>query len=406
MRYEVTRVERRKLKQVEVLTVDVRVSERGGVWFDDRINMPNPRKDVFGQIKDTVWASTKGFTKKHIKRVGDSNLFTGDTLSVRAGTGDGFLDSSDSSTWSVIQAGNTLLVDTSTGLPATPLLSASNLGGDYNIRVYYAAFDTSSIADTATIDDYTFTMYGTGTAEQNTNTTTLECRAKTFGTLTTADWVDFTTAANWTGLPLMASMAVSTWNQTDGAANALTSQGAESSINLTGSTEVAFALARAYGAEPTGANRISSYTADNTGTSSDPLLVVNYTVVTTFTGTMAGTLQEPTFSGTGAQAQSGTIAGTLQKALFSGVGGQGDFIGSIASILQAATFSGSGSQLMASGTIAATMRAATFSGNGTLPVESPNSQFAPMYTADALYRPIEVIGARSAPVDVSEARYD
>jgi hypothetical protein len=103
----------------------------------------------------------------------------------------------------------------------------------------------------------------------------------------------------------------------------------------------------------------------------------------------------------------GSIASSLQRALFTATGTHtSETSGAIASILQAATFSGTGAHPYI-GSMASTMQAATFSGTGLYtppPPNPPNSQFAPMYTADALYRPIEVIGARLAPVNVSEAQ--
>jgi hypothetical protein len=124
------------------------------------------------------------------------------------------------------------------------------------------------------------------------------------------------------------------------------------------------------------------------------------------TGTVASTLQRALFTGTGVQHPQGSLASTLSKALFSGTGAQTSGpSGSIASILQAATFAAQGVQPF-TGTLAATMQAATFSGSGVYtvaPPNPPNSRFAPLYTADALYRPLETIGARLAPINESEA---
>jgi hypothetical protein len=103
----------------------------------------------------------------------------------------------------------------------------------------------------------------------------------------------------------------------------------------------------------------------------------------TQTGAIAGTLPPPTASMAGAQTQTGAIAATLQKATaafigvmqpagtivstmtkatFSATGGQ-TFLGYIAAALQPATFAGVAVQIY-TGTMNATMQAATFAGVG------------------------------------------
>lgn len=296
--FRINKVQTRRLTRLrkEVVSFEVQCMRDGILRFDDIINMPNPAQEVFTdygdpdanppilptkvtnpleavkqQIIDTVKASTKNFNRVRLHRIGNTDKFFGDTLSVRADASDGVLQS-EHSVWSNTQAGSNLVVDT-TG--TNEVVSASNEFTD-SIVTYFGGYDTSSIDVGATIQDYTFTFYASGNPAVG-DSQTIECRAYNWGpTLTTADWINYSIATNWTNLPLMASLASGSWSGPSGTANALTSGMEISSINKTGFTYIALNLSRVTGTQPTTENFIRIFTANQTGTTSDPLLVVNH----------------------------------------------------------------------------------------------------------------------------------
>lgn len=277
----------RTLNGMQVLTVDVSLTRNGVLVYEDRLNQPNPPNGIYqnngsiqdnplqalrNTILDVASAATNNWTTPHLMR-GPDGQFKGDTLAVRSGTADGRLQSSNN-TWNLARDGSGLTVDTA----AATVSIVASFSSTYTIRAFYLSFDTSSLGAGAVISTSVFTLYGTGTAENVTNAPVAQIRPKAWGpTLETTDWIDFNPDTNWTGLTLMADKTVSTWNETDGAANDFTHR-SSADINKTGPTEVVVALDKAASATaPTGANSFSTYTADQTGTTTDPLLTVTYT---------------------------------------------------------------------------------------------------------------------------------
>src|SRR5690606_6986142 len=192
------------------------------------------------------------------------------TLSVRSAAVDGRVRSFHASNWATCQNGSNLNANST-----DEFVELNCSSGPFEVFQYFVDFATTSVPDAATIDSYTFTMYGTGTAESNDNGTTLEARIYDWGgTVATSNW---RTPANFSAATLFASFTSSGWNQTNNAANNFTSNGALASINKTGTTYLVVTHNRFTGSAPTGDNYIESYTANQSGTASDPLLVVNYT---------------------------------------------------------------------------------------------------------------------------------
>lgn len=373
----------RTLHGSRVFTAEVTVTRNGVVLYDDRVNMPNPSLYVITepgdptadppvpptkalrplealriQLLDTVRAATGDFRNQRLERNADGT-FKGDTLSVRSSTADGVIESGPSPAFGSVLSGTSLDVDTTEASDNSVVWM--RVSTNYTAREIFLTFDTASLSG-ADVSAAALTLYGTGQAEQNANSFNLEARALTWGpTLTTGDWKDESALS---GATLCASMAVSAWNQTNNAANALTSQsGFPGAINVAGgSTDLVLCLSgMSAGNPPSGINVITTYLADQSGTSSDPLLVVTYEPGAN-DGTVAATLQEALFSGTGAQTQTGTITATLQAATASITGAQVQS-GSVSATMQAASFSGTGEQELdeATGTMAGTLRPATAS---------------------------------------------
>ena len=364
----------RKLHETLAFSVDCKVTKDGALFFDDKINMPNPpvgirnddgtiednpRQALRESIIDVVRACTGGFTTPHLMRDADGNLL-GDTLAVRSGTNDGRVSSANA-TWTTCLNGSTLAAAT-TGTAED--VRATWTGSAYQLRQVFLDFDTSSLGSTSTISNAIFTLYGNTTAESDTDNYDLQVRAYNWGgTLTTADWVDSNPQSNWTALTLMAHFDVGSWSQGSGNANNLTFD-SHADVSKTGTTSVVVGLSALGSGTPTGANSLEFRLADQSGTTSDPLLTVTYTVPPS--GTIAATLQKAVFSGSGAQTQTGTIAATLRKATASLTGAQ-IYTGTAAATMQKATFSGSGAQSAGTeGTIAASMQKATASLTGAM----------------------------------------
>jgi len=191
------------------------------------------------------------------------------TTTVFSTTADGGVESS-SATYSLARSGNALVVnttDTNFGY------QGQTLAGIYFCREMFYDFDTSSIADTDTIDSAVHSLYG----HLNESTTDFidECRLFDWGgTLTTADWV---AGASLSGLTLLATFNTSGGWSTSGYNDFTSDPNFVANINKTGFTYVMNSSNRhRLGTpDPTGAERVSAYNADDAGTTRDPKLVVN-----------------------------------------------------------------------------------------------------------------------------------
>lgn len=281
----------RTLNGMQVLTVDVSLTRNGVLVYEDRLNQPNPPNGIYqnngsiqdnplqalrNTILDVASAATNNWTTPWLKRNPDGS-FGGDTLAVRSTTADGWVESDASTSWPTVRNGNSLSANTSTN-PGTVEASDNGPGVEYQIRQFFLDFDTSSLGAGATLSNAVFTLYGTGTAETNTNSYDMQIRPFNWGgTLTTADYFDCSPETNWTAVTLMAHFSVASWNQTNNTANNFTVD-SYANVSKTGVTYVVVGMS-ALGSTtaPTGVNSVEFYNANNAGTSSDPLLTVTYT---------------------------------------------------------------------------------------------------------------------------------
>ena len=283
----------RVLNESPVFSVDVRVTKDGVLFFDDKINMPNPPQAARGAdgtitdnprqaLRDTVIdvlrACTNDLTTPHIMRDADGNLL-GDTLAVRSTAADGYVESDGTTSWNTVRNGNSLRTET---VDTVSNLEASDVGPgiEFQLSQMFFDFDTSSIGAGSTVTNGVFTFYGNaaGTPEVNTNGYDMQVRPYNWGgSLSTADWIDVNPSSGWTGLTLMAHKAVSTWDQGSGAANAFTVD-SYADVSKTSVTYVVMGMSALGDASgPTGTNTVPVRMADASGTSTDPLLTVTYT---------------------------------------------------------------------------------------------------------------------------------
>lgn len=252
------------------LTLGRRTRERQGLVYD-------PELAFRRVLLHTAKVSTQRWTKPHLKRRDDGS-FIGDTSTFFAATADDHITSLSFASWAAAQGGGeTVFAVQNDGILAPSVqVTADPL---YVIDEAFVSFDTSALGDDDTVDSYTFTLTGDGVVEADGHGTTAQARIHDWGAgVTTADWIDGSTATNWTDKTLFADFDVTNWNQADGTDNNFTSQGAEASINKTGTTYLAIAMANMAGAQPaTTGSGIETYSADATGTTNDPTLVVNHT---------------------------------------------------------------------------------------------------------------------------------
>lgn len=276
----------RRLHGMEVMTVEASAAVDGVVIYEEQINFPNPTlreraglglrpvEAMESTVEQLVLISTAGFARPHLERNPDGS-YRGDTLAVRSGTADGYVASSNS-TFATMAAGSGLSANT-TG--TTTQIEWTLFIGTYNGRMFFMPFDTSSLGASAVITAAVFTFTAEGRAENDSNNYNAEVRYKSFGgTVTTGDWFDPRSGV-WSGLPSGGLLDIGSWNQTDGAANNFSDSGVYTSIAKTGSTEVVLGMSGMDNATPTGTNRFDIYTADQTGTNSDPLLTITFTPV-------------------------------------------------------------------------------------------------------------------------------
>ena len=273
----------------DVLTVDVIVRNRSGIIvYYDRVNMPDPPTAIRsgGQVVsapldaliDSLYkaasSATSQFTIPRLHRMPDGQ-FAGDTLAVRSSTADGYAADNDP-TWASTQNG-----------PGETSATTGNLQMDartgFIIRQCFLDFNTSSLGASAIISAYVLTLYADGFGTSDADSVTIEWYLYDWGgTVTTADYRDCSPSTNITNLPKFAHMALSSWNDTAGAANDFTSDGASSSINKTGTTYMVGLFDLSYGSAPSGVNTFQMRSADEAGTTSDPLFTVTYTLPKAF----------------------------------------------------------------------------------------------------------------------------
>jgi len=149
-------------------------------------------------------------------------------------------------------------------------------GSLYYVNRNIVNFDTSSIPDTATIDSAVVSLYGTLTTQTTADDYSVVANTGAANaSYSVADFDQFGTtkfATDITG----ASFSATGYN--DWTLNAT----GIAAISKTGVSKLGFRSSKDISnTAPLGANYVLAYSADFTGTSSDPKLVVTYTAVTT-----------------------------------------------------------------------------------------------------------------------------
>lgn len=289
LEYAVTNPQIRDLNGWRVLTVDCVVTRDGVPLFEDRVNMPDPavvvieggeRRDdplqgLRATLRDAVFSATKRHQSPRLERNPDGS-FRGDTLAVRSGTADGYVQES-AATWGATQNGPADTVVTTGNI----IIRATNISGiTFRIGQGFLGFDTSSLGAGADVSAAVLTLYADAAGVDNADSTTLEWYSYDWGgTLETADYRDCSPSTNITNLSKIAHIALSAWTDTANAANNLTADsGAVSSVNKTGTTYMVGLLDRAYGSAPSDANTVQFRSADEADTTYDPLLTVTYSL--------------------------------------------------------------------------------------------------------------------------------
>lgn len=154
--YEITKVFKQRRGPRDVLSVDLRATRRGVVIYDDRNNFPNPplKAVVDGELVDdpylalqqrlemNVALQTQRYRERHIRRIGDSDSFTGDTLTAFA-VDDGSIESSDLFSWPTAQS---LLGGSKSASSANPIeVAVEKASGWVRIENAFLRFPTSSL---------------------------------------------------------------------------------------------------------------------------------------------------------------------------------------------------------------------------------------------------------------------
>lgn len=192
-------------------------------------------------------------------------------------TSDGYITSEDTTpTYSLARegTGTSLTAATTWTLDAAQNSYDTSKGAKYRCLEAFQYYDTSSISDTDVVSAVTISLYGY--AEYHPDGYYLvEVRGHTWsgGGLTTADWVAGSSLGTKT---LLASFDTTSW--TTSGYNDFTSETAFTSyVSLTGNTEVLINHEdHRLGNTPTGVNGATFYSADQTGTTNDPKLVVTH----------------------------------------------------------------------------------------------------------------------------------
>lgn len=233
----------------------------------------NPLAALRLSLEDTVRQVTKDFTRPHLMRNPDGT-FKGDTLTAFA-IEDGKIRTTNSNI-ATSRAGSGLTTDVS----GVYLFSTSFVTPNYIFSMGCEAFDTSALTGFATISACVLSLAGTGTVELNPDGLTAQARFHDYGTgdPTTGDWFNITTTG-WTDKPLVGTLAFSSWNETSAAYNAFSDSGnAEANVNKLGMTRVVIGTDMFPTGTPSDDNGIEINSSDAAGTTSDPKLVLTYTI--------------------------------------------------------------------------------------------------------------------------------
>ena len=248
-------------------------------WTDDFTGKPqqrklleNPQLALLQTLAHTIKVSTKDNpTGRVIKgKVGSTTSTFFPDADVESTSVDGQLDI-ETATW----AGSHDAAAGDAARPSAATLStrARLLAGNYFISRDIYLFDTSGIGSGQQVDSATLSLAGTGTVENNVDTTTYDVVASTPASNTDLVAGDF----DQLGTTVFGEFAVSGWNQTADTYNDITLTNT-SAISVTGITKLGGRNSRdTDNVAPTGDNSIDSRSADTAGTTSDPKLVVVHT---------------------------------------------------------------------------------------------------------------------------------
>jgi hypothetical protein len=193
-------------------------------------------------------------------------------VTVYSDAADGMVTSANA-TYATARSGGTLTADTTgtaitIGQTSPPLYST-----EYYCYEGFFGFDTSLVPDIATIS--TAVLGLVSASDFSFNEFTIEARLYDWSTtVTTADWV---AGASLSALTSLATFATSGW-ATSGY-NSFTDVAMPANINKSGFTRIICYSSRHSGNNtPTTLEFVSVYSGDNTGTVSDPKLVITYTL--------------------------------------------------------------------------------------------------------------------------------
>ena len=143
--------------------------------------------------------------------------------------------------------------------------------GYYGVRESFLSFDTSAIG-TDTVSAAVLRV--TSNADASDTDFDIQARLRDWGaTLTTADWV---AGSSLSGLTSLATKTTAS-GFTAGTAYDFTDVAMPANVNKTGTTRMLLCSSRTTGNnEPTGAESVGIYSADESGTTRDPKLTVTY----------------------------------------------------------------------------------------------------------------------------------
>lgn len=234
----------------------------------------------------------------------------GTVTTVYAGAADSFVTSVGSTYASArgSSGGNVdFFADDGTGLFLD--VNHYDAGGEYVISESFISFDTSSLPDSDTISAAELTLW-LDTPDVD-RAWTLQARTYNWGaSVTTADWRG---GAAFAALTLLAT--ISAGSISPDAANTLTENGTnlQSAVSKTGTTYMVLGNSNyAANSAPTGNEYVGIYSADNTGTTKDPKLVVTHASAGT-TATIASLVDEITAALSVNQYDRVTIASSVDE---------------------------------------------------------------------------------------------
>lgn len=155
-------------------------------------------------------------------------------------------------------------------------------GGAYNIRRLGFSFDASSLNDDVTIDSATLSLYGGGKVGSSYSQYIVSWAPADPGTPAVGDYNDFGTTAYST--KTAANFSTVAYNDYS------LSAGGISDISLTAVSSFGLRLSGdALNQTPSSSESVNVKMADNSGTSADPKLVINYTEAATDSSIFFGT---------------------------------------------------------------------------------------------------------------------